>query len=95
MLLTEQQLSRRKQILFPQPVRLKKVGKSMGAIRQVRMHTLCMVDGNVYVVKMLIFSFPCHLYRFWVNESANASNIASKPWKNPKIKWRRRNLNLN
>lgn len=35
MLLTEQQLSRRKQIIFPQPERLKKVGKSLGAIRQV------------------------------------------------------------
>ena len=35
MLLTEQQLSRRKQIIFPQPERLQKVGKSMGAIRQV------------------------------------------------------------
>ena len=35
MLFTEQQLSRRKQIIFPQPERLKKVGKSMGAIRQV------------------------------------------------------------
>ena len=35
MLLTEQQLSRRKQIIFPQPERLHKVRKSMGAIRQV------------------------------------------------------------
>lgn len=35
MLLTEQQLSRRKQLVFPQPERLQKVGKSMGAIRQV------------------------------------------------------------
>ena len=35
MLLTEQQLSRRKQIIFPQPERLKKVRKSMGAIRHV------------------------------------------------------------
>ena len=35
MLLTEQQLSRRRQIVFPQPERFKKVRKSMGAIRQV------------------------------------------------------------
>jgi large subunit ribosomal protein L47 len=35
MLLTEQQLSRRKQLPFPQPERLTKVQKSMGAIRQV------------------------------------------------------------
>jgi large subunit ribosomal protein L47 len=35
MLLTEQQLSRRKNIVFPQPDRLKKVGKSMGAIKHV------------------------------------------------------------
>lgn len=35
MLLTEQQLSRRRQIIFPQPERLRKVRKSMGAIRQV------------------------------------------------------------
>jgi hypothetical protein len=35
MLLTEQQLSRRKGMIFPQPERMKKVGKSMGAIRQV------------------------------------------------------------
>ena len=35
MLLTEQQLSRRKQVIFPQPDRLRKVGKSLGAIRQV------------------------------------------------------------
>lgn len=33
--MTEQQLSRQKQIIFPQPERLKKVGKSQGAIRQV------------------------------------------------------------
>ena len=35
MLLTEQQLSRRRQIIFPQPERLQKVQKSMGAIKQV------------------------------------------------------------
>lgn len=35
MLLTERQLSRRRQIRYPQPERLKKVQKSMGAIRQV------------------------------------------------------------
>lgn len=35
MLLTEQQLSRRRQLIFPQPHRLKKVQKSMGAIKQV------------------------------------------------------------
>ena len=35
MLLTEQQLSRRRQLIFPQPERLYKVQKSMGAIRQV------------------------------------------------------------
>lgn len=35
MLLTEQQLSRRRQLIFPQPERMKKVQKSMGAIRQV------------------------------------------------------------
>ena len=35
MLLTEQQLSRRRQLVFPQPERLKKVQKSMGAIKQV------------------------------------------------------------
>jgi Mitochondrial 39-S ribosomal protein L47 (MRP-L47) len=35
MLLTEQQLSRRKQLSFPQPERLTKVQKSMGAIKQV------------------------------------------------------------
>jgi len=35
MLLTEQQLSRRRQLIFPQPERLKKVQKSMGAIKQV------------------------------------------------------------
>ena len=35
MLLTEQQLSRRRQLIFPQPDRFKKVQKSMGAIRQV------------------------------------------------------------
>lgn len=35
MLLTEQQLSRRRQLVFPQPERLYKVQKSMGAIRQV------------------------------------------------------------
>ena len=35
MLLTELQLSRRKGILFPQPERMKKVKKSMGAIRHV------------------------------------------------------------
>ena len=35
MLLTEQQLSRRKGIIFPQPERQKKVRKSMGAIKQV------------------------------------------------------------
>jgi hypothetical protein len=35
MLLTEQQLSRRRQLIFPQPERFKKVQKSMGAIRQV------------------------------------------------------------
>ena len=35
MLLTEQQLSRRRQLIFPQPERFQKVQKSMGAIRQV------------------------------------------------------------
>jgi hypothetical protein len=35
MLLTELQLSRRKQIIFPQPQRMKKVRKSMGAIKHV------------------------------------------------------------
>jgi large subunit ribosomal protein L47 len=35
MLLTEEQLSRRKQLIFPQPARLQKVAKSMGAIRHV------------------------------------------------------------
>lgn len=35
MLLTEQQLSRRRQIMFPQPERMQKVQKSMGAIKQV------------------------------------------------------------
>lgn len=35
MLLTEQQLSRRKSVLFPQPQRILKVRKSMGAIKQV------------------------------------------------------------
>lgn len=35
MLLTEQQLSRRKGIIFPQPERIKKVRKSMGAIKHV------------------------------------------------------------
>ena len=35
MLLTEQQLSRRRQLIFPQPERFKKVQKSMGSIRQV------------------------------------------------------------
>eukprot|EP00934_Nitzschia_sp_Nitz4_P005850 Nitzschia sp. Nitz4//scaffold1_size375055//80232//80759//NITZ4_000232-RA/size375055-processed-gene-0.117-mRNA-1//-1//CDS//3329540913//5840//frame0 len=35
MLLTERQLSRRRQLIFPQPERLQKVRKSMGAIRQV------------------------------------------------------------
>jgi large subunit ribosomal protein L47 len=35
MLLTEQQLSRRRQLIFPQPDRMKKVQKSMGAIKQV------------------------------------------------------------
>jgi len=35
MLLTEQQLSRRRQILFPQPERFRKVQKSMGAIKHV------------------------------------------------------------
>ena len=35
MLLTEQQLSRRRQLIFPQPERFKKVQKSMGAIKQV------------------------------------------------------------
>jgi large subunit ribosomal protein L47 len=35
MLLTEQQLSRRRQLIFPQPERMKKVQKSMGAIKQV------------------------------------------------------------
>jgi hypothetical protein len=35
MLLTEQQLSRRRQITFPQPERFQKVQKSMGAIKQV------------------------------------------------------------
>jgi large subunit ribosomal protein L47 len=35
MLLTEQQLSRRRQLTFPQPDRLQKVQKSMNAIKQV------------------------------------------------------------
>eukprot|EP00980_Cylindrotheca_fusiformis_P000306 scaffold73_cov118-Cylindrotheca_fusiformis.AAC.2 len=35
MLLTEQQLSRTRQIIFPQPERFEKVKKSMGAIKQV------------------------------------------------------------
>jgi Mitochondrial 39-S ribosomal protein L47 (MRP-L47) len=35
MLLTEQQLSRRKGLNFPQPERMKKVRKSMGAIKHV------------------------------------------------------------
>jgi hypothetical protein len=35
MLMTEQQLSRRRQLILPQPQRLKKVQKSMGAIKQV------------------------------------------------------------
>ena len=35
MLLTEQQLSRRRGIIFPQPDRIQKVKKSLGAIRQV------------------------------------------------------------
>lgn len=35
MLLTEQQLSRRRQIRFPQPQRIKKVQKSMQGIKQV------------------------------------------------------------
>lgn len=35
MLFTEQQLSRRRGIAFPQPERIKKVRKSMGAIKQV------------------------------------------------------------
>lgn len=35
MLLTEQQLSRRRNLRFPQPERFKKVRKSMGAIKQV------------------------------------------------------------
>lgn len=35
MLFTEKQLSRRKGIIFPQPERVKKVRKSMGAIKQV------------------------------------------------------------
>lgn len=35
MLLTEQQLSRRKGLVFPQPERMHKVRKSMGAIRHV------------------------------------------------------------
>lgn len=35
MLLTEQQLSRRRQLNFPQPERLYKVKRSMGAIKHV------------------------------------------------------------
>lgn len=35
MLLTEQQLSRRKGLYFPQPDRIQKVRKSMGAIKHV------------------------------------------------------------
>lgn len=35
MLLTEQQLSRRRQLNFPQPERMYKVQKSMGAIKHV------------------------------------------------------------
>ena len=34
-LLTEQQLSRRKGLIYPQPERMSKVRKSMGAIKQV------------------------------------------------------------
>jgi large subunit ribosomal protein L47 len=35
MLLTEQQLGRRRGLIFPQPLRLRKVQKSLGAIRHV------------------------------------------------------------
>ena len=35
MLLTERQLSRRRKLVFPQPERIVKVRKSMGAIRHV------------------------------------------------------------
>jgi hypothetical protein len=35
MLLTEEQLSRRKGLVFPQPERIRKVRKSMGAIKHV------------------------------------------------------------
>jgi large subunit ribosomal protein L47 len=35
MLLTEQQLSRSRQLIFPQPERFKKVQKSMGAIKHI------------------------------------------------------------
>lgn len=35
MLLTELQLSRRRGLFFPQPERMRKVRKSLGAIRQV------------------------------------------------------------
>jgi large subunit ribosomal protein L47 len=35
MLMTENQLSRRRQLMMPQPQRLKKVQKSMGAVKQV------------------------------------------------------------
>ena len=35
MLMTELQISRRRQIIFPQPDRMRKVRKSMGAIRHV------------------------------------------------------------
>jgi large subunit ribosomal protein L47 len=35
MLLTEKHLSRRKGLIFPQPERVQKVRKSMGAIKQV------------------------------------------------------------
>jgi ribosomal protein L29 len=35
MLLTERQLSRRNRLIFPQPDRIQKVRKSIGAIKQV------------------------------------------------------------
>lgn len=51
MLLTEQQLSRRKSLSFPQPERMRKVRKSMGAIKHVlgerkRDHLLSLKDAK-------------------------------------------------
>jgi Mitochondrial 39-S ribosomal protein L47 (MRP-L47) len=46
MLITERQLSRRKKLVFPQPTRMRKVRKGMGAIKHVlgerkRYHIQC------------------------------------------------------